>query len=807
VDNATRIKALSRLAQSRTSDAQQALEAELDEAISDLRASGDYDVLEHALSVLGTIGFRFDEAVVSAVDGFIRSVERRTLEYSADYEGLRTSIGRYRNAYTLTSKGIEVLSGLRYLQTPAVLQSLLWASTSTSESVRNDAVAALSAVAKYNIAVFFGDRSHSGMGALPQLSVVETLEKMGDDDLVRQFPGVRKLLDGTLSSAMERSEWTSTQVTIHRAVTPPTPEVVSVRARSIDLFRRLYGLVTDQSTRLSIIQALSAAARVDRHAVSDSNYIDMIANNACRVLEFFADVVSTADLQTVQKIEHSSYWIFFHTGRPEVRSAALAVKARIDSISEYEVYKTLIGFEGVFGDWESEERSVQRALSSQDQRTASATKYAHEIQAENYELWRVRILGFAGTKSDDLATFPVFFHFLEEFARCQPHLALKLLAESKEVMAPFAIPILKGAWEGNATDEARRLILDWTAEAESGDSLLFIAGVRLFLSARTVDIDVLRTMLEKAASLRSASALNQIASVAIGRFGSCPELGDQLKDLFLACIQILTPMKSAGWVRNVWSRAEASKLVAKLSAKERADMLLNLISLPRVDYQAEQILGGVAEISAAEVIDLFCARAERESELDADNGLQDEYEAIPYELNNLQTVLSKEPGEAVRITLYYYSKDSRLFQFRGARLLRTIFPTFSDGFERELIKVVREGKDSDVEYVVEVLRAYDGETFLHTVCKEVVKRVPSGSPLLGTVAIALESTGVVSGEFGMAEAYDRKRLEILDWLDDSDEKVRVFARAYVDDLGKMSERERARAKESIELRKFKYGDS
>ena len=89
---------------------------------------------------------------------------------------------------------------------------------------------------------------------------------------------------------------------------------------------------------------------------------------------------------------------------------------------------------------------------------------------------------------------------------------------------------------------------------------------------------------------------------------------------------------------------------------------------------------------------------------------------------------------------------------------------------------------------------------------ELIKRLPLGSPLANEVEIALQSTGVVSGENGMAEAYERKRLEVLDWLQDPDERIRTFAVKYTSELEAMRDSERARADESIALRKFKYGE-
>jgi hypothetical protein len=124
----------------------------------------------------------------------------------------------------------------------------------------------------------------------------------------------------------------------------------------------------------------------------------------------------------------------------------------------------------------------------------------------------------------------------------------------------------------------------------------------------------------------------------------------------------------------------------------------------------------------------------------------------------------------------------------------------------ELLDAIRKGTESDHAFVLGVLRNYRGEEFVRTLCKEIVRLMPVDSPLRTHVAIALETTGVVSGEFGMAEAYERKQREVLGWLEDPDEKVRDFARWYVQGLEKMSEAERKRVEEDIALRKFRYGE-
>ena len=84
--------------------------------------------------------------------------------------------------------------------------------------------------------------------------------------------------------------------------------------------------------------------------------------------------------------------------------------------------------------------------------------------------------------------------------------------------------------------------------------------------------------------------------------------------------------------------------------------------------------------------------------------------------------------------------------------------------------------------------------------------LPAEDPLLGEVEIILESTDVLSGEFGRVQAYMAKKQEVLDWLTDSDAKVRSFAGRYTLLLDRQIAAEQRRAEESIQMRKRMYGD-
>jgi hypothetical protein len=80
------------------------------------------------------------------------------------------------------------------------------------------------------------------------------------------------------------------------------------------------------------------------------------------------------------------------------------------------------------------------------------------------------------------------------------------------------------------------------------------------------------------------------------------------------------------------------------------------------------------------------------------------YEAIPYQFYRLPEVLSQDAASAVRVTRGLYTPDDTLFQFRGARLLSAMFPTFPENLAHELTALAATGTDDDLGFIFQVLQ-------------------------------------------------------------------------------------------------------
>jgi hypothetical protein len=268
---------------------------------------------------------------------------------------------------------------------------------------------------------------------------------------------------------------------------------------------------------------------------------------------------------------------------------------------------------------------------------------------------------------------------------------------------------------------------------------------------------------------------------------------------FLPGLAALTERSNADWIFDFWYRRETRILIGELDPTGIEEVLRNLMNLKKIDYHAEEILYLLAKREPQKVLNFLCQRLAREEETRL-------FDAVPFEFHKLNQPLSKIPREAVSTVRATYDGNYGMFIYHGARLLHLIFPDFPEVFEAELLRALTTKDIADIEFVLAILRNYEGQPFVHRVCKEIIRILPHDSALRTEVAVVLETTGVVSGEFGFAEAYEQKKKEVQSWLDDPDEKIQNFAKWYIGTLEKMSTAERKGAEEEIALRKHKYGE-
>lgn len=793
-----RLAALAKLVTARSESVEQRLGEEMARVEQMLLTGTDYDELINALKILAVLTPKFHAAVLPLLTRFVESVSHRTL--TMDGEPIQESRLRYRSPGHLIREAIEATNPVRYLHTVALADFLLALCRSSDTEVAGKARRAFESLMQFDLNVFYGER---GLGAQPQIDIVARLARLDDDALSANADLVLSGLRRALAASMEGHTWTYKAVTISRGSVTSDWGVAPLREAAITLLKRMYPLSESIGYRKNVLSTLGEAMRRERPAV-DEPTAAMFERDALDVLAFVEGLVTTEVLPLVQFIEHQTYWNYYHAATPNIAAAALKIRDALDQHAEYQIYKQLIGFEGIFGRWEDLRQSEAAWEYTDEKRREFARQYVTEIDDDNEPRWRTRILKFSETRSDDLATFPVYYEFLELLGQCRPQLALELLTAHEETMGPFQIALMAGLWVGPQSDDVAAIADRWIA-----------AGTHLIAVAKSLIKGGERRLGTLSAVVGRGSELDN-DDVIVHAMGTAARLHGEgvaaAKGVFIHGLRELAKRRNAEWAREVWFNRDFKTLIASMDADERAEVLRSLASLNKLDYQAEEVLAAVCAHDSLSVLDFLVSRLKQEAaehKCRRETGVfeEDAFEAIPDHLHQLNKVLGKKPQALVKALRNGFDDEDRsMFPYRGgARLLEAVFPNFADPLPALLQELVAGADPTDIDFSLSVLRAFGGGTPILETAKSIVKVVPEKSPAWDELAAALETTGVVMGEYGMAEAFERKRQDMLIWSADEDPRVRAFAAWLIKGLDQLIARERQRADEGIELRKYRYG--
>jgi hypothetical protein len=168
-----------------------------------------------------------------------------------------------------------------------------------------------------------------------------------------------------------------------------------------------------------------------------------------------------------------------------------------------------------------------------------------------------------------------------------------------------------------------------------------------------------------------------------------------------------------------------------------------------------------------------------------EDGDEEQFEAGPFEFQELEKVLSKDPHLAISKGLLWFALNGEEFRFRGGRLLSRAFPNCTPEFAAALAELVKAGGETEADFSLAILQNYLGETSTYVVLKEIVSRFPHDDRKMSGVRISLDSTGVVSGEFGLADAWRVKKESLMHWLTDERQAVTAFAEQHMAELDRM----------------------
>jgi ppGpp synthetase/RelA/SpoT-type nucleotidyltranferase len=705
-------------------------------------------------------------------------------------------------------KAMEILDAIRYAGPDAVQSTFVlicdFYRRATSDSQRKRLLESAEHLAENELAVW------RQAGPIVQHILAERILETDLESAGPVRPVLLKMLSELLKPEVTGTSSTYKTFTWSTRAVDPSEALITIRARSIDALKKLFRFSKGDDERREVMQTLSEATATPHGGDYPDSLLQLILRNSLGLVEFYSEEAKNLSFELLQKIEHDFLWLYRRNRETpanaqrdasvqetaaNLTAAILGFRDLVNGDQDFVTYKILVGFESVFRPaWE--DANFDEYKSERAYRTGEIERLVDQVEERNADEWLKIIKRCASTKSNDLATFPSFSEFLELLGKRKPAVALLYLDALEGDLEPCIPAILKGLEASVMAERATEKINHWIEQKKHLGRILWYYR---FSSQLTL-----------AAAERAASAALE-ANDDLGIANSVEVVTARYEDLgakaieavLLPAIDYLERSGSRHWT-GLWLVHGEESPFRHLTDDQATRVLAHLVSRSTIDMRLDQLLAAIGKAHPEKLIDFFGARVRRERELKATPEAA-KYDAIPFRLHAAEKALKAVPDNLLRSMRTWYGEDSGLFSLRAGRLARSVYPKITAELVTSFLKVVEDGTNQDLAFVLEVLERFEGAEEARQIYKAVIQRLPINDPLLRAVSVGLSETGGVWGEFGLVDAYKGRRTFVASWLEDPDEKVRQFAKHEIAQLDRMIASEQRQAEEGLELRKRTYG--
>lgn len=717
-----------------------------------------------------------------------------------------TLFGNYpgRNAEAISAKVADILDELKYADIGASFDTFLYLYRgSQTDTERERWIQSGERLASHNL------RAWQQVGPAVQDVLVGKIARMPDILKNQSSPFVTSVLAKLLNSEVSGTSSSYNAITIHRGSVQASEPLRQIRTAALNELKALFLSADSERARKNAFHAMHAATRLPHGTgYSDALHLIILADDLA-VVKFLTENASAMSFEQTQHVEHQFLWLFRHNretntaqavteqvsmARDTLRQAIFRFRDAVNDNIDFVTYKTLVGYESVFEPaWSDDGFDIE---GEQAYRSEKIDALVASVTDDNADEWFVRLARCAETESNDLATFPSFGTFLERLGSTNPKILFDYLKREHPRLMGFLTSILSGLEEGPCANRASALIREWV---KAGN---FVAEISwYFRVGKLVDLAFAKLALNVAISADDRNTILNMIAVADARH---VEWGADTADtILLPAIAYFGQDGDTRWANSLWGLRADTNIFGKLTLAQSEAILSALIPQPDIQWREEDVLCAIAKHHPEAIVDFFGRRVSYEPE----NDMGRRYSAIPFQFYRLPEFLSGIPDSIVTTSFDWFMKDESLFEYRGGKLIANVYPELGGEIESALMPYARSHDPIQRRFAAKVLRSYAGEAFLHPLCKEIIAASGVADDLLEEVHIIIDETGVVSGEFGMVEAYMAKRAAVAAWLQDPRKAVKAFAKKHIALLDRMIASEQRRAESDIEQRKRDWGES
>jgi hypothetical protein len=406
--------------------------------------------------------------------------------------------------------------------------------------------------------------------------------------------------------------------------------------------------------------------------------------------------------------------------------------------------------------------------------------------------------------------------FLRNFAQKKSSLADKLLEEAYNKSLPlrfFAEPILDGfrlSKKMKLWDKYLKISLvnKDSALVRSLINNLYIQDIgTLKMAIRRIDQDFLHSVVNKLGKYKFLRLEKgwQFHSELFRVLCRIFQVSPKLFEVLIETEMKQHPELAHHFIDSIHFAIRSKSFdIKKLSKRGKEILKQELIKVKSLEWGAQDLLFELGKNDTKIIFDVFYARILHEQNFKKDRDVLDRidrYDAVPYHFNpefvqhiqqipNLVSQAINMLGKMTKTWSVYNFQVSHLFERIGGLAITSI-----------VTEAIKKGGEQNLRNAAHFLGSSSGADL--DLCMQIAAKT-TNRKILSSLGTAIYSTGVVSGEYGIAEEYERKAKSLEKYKDSKNSKLKKFARSTIENLNVSARQARQSADEDKERRRLQF---
>lgn len=708
------------------------------------------------------------------------------------------------------AEALKLLAHIRYYKPEETLKLLAKLILQKDGSVKEEVRKVLGKFAEYNYHYIKKAKNYQ-----PQFLALDYILKWTFPERLKNFDFIETVCKEILGSDVEGSDWTNEEtLTYHFGAVSATDGLKSLRTRTIDLLDRLFHRTTKTEVKLRILKILEEASRTPTHVV-DEEVKAMIIKDADHILRVYKKMVLSADkrrligpLSVIEEIESRLYWWpKWNLGGTEV----VEFRDRLLNDRFYGIARLLVGNSRIYQAEEMEDKAVGRHDTSVEDLLKTVTR-------ASINQWEIDLNKIAGERTFiDEWQYMTFRSFIGRLSAEKPNLGDLLLSRAVRAKAPLAFyadAFIEGFRNAGRVDLWDKYAGIAVRDKDVGLTKAIVRALYVTdqkdpkISIRDEDVGRLVDIVQRRNNFSFLAAnkdfhfhitLFQVLTYALRKAPKRiePLIREQIKS---------NPEMFGYFVDSIGTAVHLKNIdVQTLSPATKTLLAKELVKVRSLEWRGQDLLLQLGKNDLNLILDVFVARIRSEEKKKKDqhvlDNIGDRYDAVPYNINpELAEFVGKHPDlpDKALEMLGKMTKQWSLYNWDVTHFFERIG---SPGFMSIVELAIKKGGERNIlnaAHCLSTTNNADIDTCMQVIGKSGNKRVA------GLIDQAILSTGMVSGHYGLADAYQAKADALKPYTRSRNQRIKDYAKKTVDSLEKTATRARRDADEEIAARKLRF---